>query len=105
MSIGPMTSVFGSPLAQSSGSDVEKARQEAGAQQHASSAAAKADNAAGIAETDGQEHETADRDADGRRIWEINHERRKTDQPETAEPPPAGKDATDDSGNQLDLTG
>lgn len=101
-----MNSVFGSPLAQSSGSDVERAQHDASAEKRVSSAAAKADNAAGIAETDGQDHETADRDADGRRAWEIGADRRKVqEQAEVETPPASSKDATGESGKQLDLTG
>ena len=74
MSVGPMGgvagSVAGSPLAQTKGSEPERAQQEAVAQQRRAESDQKADSAAGIGETDGEDHETAERDADGRRPWE-----------------------------------
>ena len=62
----------------------------------------KAEAAAGVGEPDGEDHETHDRNADGRRPWE--------DQPAPeadAEPPDMrqSKDPSGQSGNLLDLTG
>ena len=112
MSVGPTGSVAGSvagsPLAQTKGSEPERAHQDAVAQQRRIESDQKADAAAGVGETDGEDHETGERDADGRRPWE--------------QPPPAGqadvteeqpdgtarrrsKDATGQSGNLLDLSG
>src|SRR5437016_4103766 len=73
MSVGPMGffgSVAATPLAQTQGSDVDRAAQETAGQGRQANNAAKAENAAGIGETDGQEHGAAERDADGRRLWE-----------------------------------
>ena len=67
MSVGPLGgiagSVAGSPLAQSKGSDVERAQQDAANQTRRTKADQKAENAAGIGEADGEDHEAADRDA------------------------------------------
>jgi hypothetical protein len=104
MSIGPLgaASAAGSPLAQTKGAEVERAQQEVGAQRRRVYHGRQAEAAAGVGEPDGEDHETAERDADGRRPWE--------DQPE---PPDNGavpdttqsKDPSQQSGNLLDLTG
>lgn len=110
MSIGPLGGIAagaaGSPLAQVKGSDVERAQQDSSAQERRAQNELKADNAAGIGETDGEDHETAERDADGRRLWE------KTARPEKGDSdggpssgPRRSKDVTGESGTQLDLTG
>jgi hypothetical protein len=109
MSIGPLAglagSVAGSPLAQTKGSEIERAQHETANQQRRVANDLRADSAAGIGQTDGDSHETNDRDADGRRLWEIslaNPEKDPTD--ETAENPQS-KDASRRSGTLLDLTG
>jgi hypothetical protein len=104
MSIGPLgaASAAGSPLAQTKGADVERAQQELGAQRRRVYHGQKAEAAGGVGEPDGEDHDTHQRDADGRRPWE--------DQPE---PEPAAdlpvvrqnKDPSQQSGNLLDLTG
>ena len=45
--------------------DAERAKQDVASQQRATQAADQADNAAGIGKTDGEGHETNERDADG----------------------------------------
>jgi hypothetical protein len=112
MSIGPLVniagSIAGSPLAQATGSEVERSGQEAGAEQRRVQSDRKADAAAGIGETDGQDHEPAERDADGRRPWEAPPEKKPDDNSDDAQSPPGtkqSKDTTGQSGNLLDLTG
>lgn len=116
MSVGPMGffgSIAATPLSQSKGSDVDRAAQESNGQSGQASNAAKAESAAGIGATDGEEHGAAERDADGRRIWEKSPGKKKptADLPAAppadpdGTPPPLSKDATGESGNQLDLTG
>ncbi len=112
MSVGPMGSVAGSvagsTLAQTQGSETERARQDAGSQQRQIQTDEKAEAAAGIGATDGEDHEAADRDADGRRLWEHDAEEEGTKQPDEepeAQPPRQSKDATGQSGNLLDLSG
>jgi len=111
MSLGPLGGVagsgVGSPLAQATGSDVERAQQDTGSQQRRVNSDQKAENAAGIGETDGEDHETAERDADGRRLWE-EPAKAAGDKPETETAPNSqrqSKDSTGQSGNLLDLTG
>jgi hypothetical protein len=110
MSIGPLGglagSAAGSPLAQTTGSDVERARQEAAAQQTRDTSNQKAETASGIGETDGEDHEAAERDADGRRIWEKQRQKSSEQAGQRTEDrdPPRSKDPTGHSGNLLDLT-
>ena len=73
MSIGPLENAAraaGLYLAQAKGSEVERAHGEVGAQGRKVYHERKAEAAAGIGEPDGNDHETSDRDADGRRPWE-----------------------------------
>jgi len=116
MSVGPLGglagSVAGSPFAQKHGSEVERAAQDRGAQQRKVATDQKAEAAAGIGEADGQDHETAERDADGRRLWEeppeLEEDEFDTDQDaSSAGSPrqPKSKDASGQSGNLLDLSG
>lgn len=109
MSMGPLGgiagSAAGSPLAQTKGSDVERAKDETAAQQRRVQSEKKAESAAGIGETDGEDHETADRDADGRRLWEAQPEADKPEADARGENLRKSKDATGQSGNLLDLSG
>jgi hypothetical protein len=101
-----VASAAGTSLAQSKGSEVERANNEVGAQQRQVFGERKAESAAGIGETDGQDHETAERDADGRRLWEAAGERKKgSDAQDSGSSPPLSKDASGQSGNLLDLSG
>jgi len=108
MSVGPLggiaASAAGSPLAQAKGSDVERTQQDASSQQRRVQADQKAENAAGIGEADGEDHETAERDADGRRLSQPA----AAEEPEghdTHQPNRGSKDSTGQSGNLLDLSG
>ena len=112
MSVGPLggiaASAAGSPLAQAKGSDVERAQQDASSQQRRVQADEKAENAAGIGEADGEDHETAERDADGRRLWEAPPQRAASEEPEghdAHQENRGSKDSTGQSGNLLDLSG
>ena len=112
MSVGPMggtaASAAGSPLAQTRGSETERASQDAGSQQRRIQSDQKAESAAGIGETDGEDHEADQRDADGRRLWEepAGKGEAETAQEEAGPPPERlSKDATGKSGNLLDLSG
>jgi hypothetical protein len=66
----------------------------------------KAENAAGIGETDGEDHEAEERDADGRRLWEEPVNSDGSPQSPQADPDaPRSKDASGQRGNLLDLSG
>jgi hypothetical protein len=109
MSVGPLgffSSIAATPMAQR-GADVERAQQETIRQQGEVKNEAQAEKAAGIGETDGDEHGANERDADGRRPWEIAPNANQ--KPATAEPSASttkqSKDITGTTGGQLDLTG
>jgi hypothetical protein len=108
MSIGSLggvaASVAGSPLAQAKGSETERAEQDVGAQQRKVQSDQKAEAAAGIGETDGENHEPAERDADGRRPWEFPA-RKNPEAGSAAQSPRPSKDTSGQSGNLLDLSG
>src|SRR5215831_2964180 len=89
--------------------DVDRAEQAASVQEGQKINDTKAEQAAGIGQTDGDEHETEERDADGRRIWERTAKKKKdaAGEPsaESAVDTPHSRDATGECGNTLDLTG
>ncbi len=110
MSVGPMTGIAagaaGTPLSQTKGTDAERAAQEAGASQHAARGQLKAESAAGVGEADGQEHQSDDRDANGRVPWRIRRVAKDApadeDAPSAPSPP---KDPGGAAGNLLDVSG
>jgi hypothetical protein len=107
MSMGPLASVAGSPLAQTKGSELDRTQHDANVQQRRAASAQRSESAAGIGETDGQDHETAERDADGRRPWEIPANPKASDAADdpSADQSRQSKDATGQTGSQLDLCG
>ena len=116
MSIGPMAYIGGiaaAPLAQTQGSEVDRAAEESAGQTRQASNEAKAENAAGIGQTDGEEHGANERDADGHRLLEKPLRKKRPARPGaevqaaelTSDEPHLSRDATGDSGGQLDLTG
>ena len=106
MSVGPLggiiTSAAGTPIAQAKGTETERAQQESVNQQRQTQGEYRAEAAAGIGQTDGEDHEASERDADGRSPWK--QPSRSADEPKVAHPP-VSKDATGESGTQLDLSG
>jgi len=112
MSLGPLggipASAAGSPLAQTVGSEVERAQQDTAARERRVQTDQKADNAAGIGQADGEDHETAERDADGRRLWERPPQAESADASEEdslRSERRRSKDASGERGNLLDLSG
>ena len=109
MSIGPTSSIVansvaGTQIAQLKGSEIDRVQNETTAQQRQVQNDAKAESAAGIGETDGQEQSSADRDANGRRPWEQILKSTSTsgeDSQDTAR----SRDISGQSGTQLDLSG
>jgi hypothetical protein len=109
MSIGPLGMIgaaAGSPLAQQKGSDSERVAQDQSTQSREASSAKQAAQAEGIGETE-QDHQTSDRDADGRRVWELAQQNAASqDSAEDEQSQQArSRDATGERGNQFDLTG
>jgi hypothetical protein len=109
MSIGPLSSIAGSiagtSLAQTRGADVDRAQQESAARELRAQSEQKAELAAGIGQADGDDHQTAERDADGRRLWEIPRRRGAADAGNDEPRRPEAPDPTGQSGSILDLSG
>jgi hypothetical protein len=111
MSVGPLGglagTVAGTPLAQTKGTEVERTQQDVKNQQRRVQNDIRAENAAGIGEADGEDHQSAERDADGRRFWEESAGRKTspTPKPNGGPPEPQSKDATGKTGSLLDLSG
>ena len=116
-SVGPLggipASAAGAPLSQARGSDAERNAQDVNSSERRSQSADKAQKAAGIGQTEGDQ-EASERDADGRRLWEDPPgagtedqaaEEKQPDETATPATKPPTKDAYGHAGNQLDLTG
>jgi hypothetical protein len=104
---GLIGSAAGAPLSQTAGSETERAQRDSIAQNRQVQADQKAERAAGIGQTE-QDQETSERDADGRRLWEAQDEKAKTNAQDAEVSEPSvrqSKDATGQSGTKLDLTG
>ena len=108
ISTGIPASIAGIPVAQTSGSEIDRARADTAAQRRTTAAEVLAEKAAGIGETDGENHQTDDRDADGRRVWEFG-DGKKVAKPAAEEEEEVierhSRDVSGESGGQLDLTG
>ena len=107
MSVGPMNSIgsfAGAPLAQTKGSEIDRARQDAVRHEARVREGAKAADAEGIAAADGEEKRTEDRDADGRRLWEFFEQPAANDSQAVVEPQQA-PDAEGIRGGAIDLSG
>ncbi len=112
MSMGPLGmigSAAGAPIAQSQGADVTRSQQEVAGQARETQMNQKAEQASGVGQTE-QHEQASDRDADGRRPWEIGPRRSAADEAAATEPPapesPGGaKDPAGLTGRHLDLQG
>ena len=109
MSIGPsgmIGSLAGSPRSQAKGTDTDRTQQDTSNQSRQVQADQKAENAAGIGETE-QDEQTSERDADGRRLWEKPPEKEQTESAviENLAAPPRSREATKQRGTNLDLSG
>jgi hypothetical protein len=106
---GIPASIAGAPMAQIAGSETDRAKGETAAQARAQSSADKAEKAAGIGATDGEDHTTSDRDADGRRMWEgpARHKTSGANEQADAQTPAEHQsiDPTGQCGGLLDLSG
>jgi hypothetical protein len=117
MSVGPMgfySSIAATPPPPTQTADADRTAQESAGQERQVANETKSESAEGVGQTDGEEHETEDRDADGRRLWEKPLKKKEKAKQAAADSDPAAadpaaahpsKDATGQSGNQLDLTG
>lgn len=103
--LGGLIGAAGAPLSQAKGSDADRAQQATGNHERQAANELKADTAAGIGATDGEDQTASERDADGRRLWEKRGGKRPD--PVPVAPDAAARqsrDASGDCGNQLDLT-
>jgi hypothetical protein len=104
MSVGSLGGIIGSaagvPLSQTGGSETERTGREGAAQERALEGVERSEKAAGIGTTE-QDQEASERDADGRRLWELPPDKNQ----EGDEHPRQSRDATGQCGTQLDLTG
>ena len=102
---GAFASAAGAPLSQLAGAETERASKDASVQQRQAKSNAKSEAAAGIGETE-QDQGTSERDADGRRLWELPPEAaRPGEEPLPSVEHHQVKDPTGIAGNSLDLTG
>ncbi|MBN1588993.1 MAG: hypothetical protein JW888_05725 [Pirellulales bacterium] len=101
---GLTASAAGSPSAQRTGSETDRAAQTA-ATECTIKGLQRAAGAAGVGQTDGESLETDQRDADGRRPWEETPQ--NTRPVDLDEPTPSGRgtDALEGPGTLLDLNG
>jgi hypothetical protein len=102
---GIVGGLAGVPLAQGKGSEVERAQHETTNQERRVQGNTKADDAAGVGATDGEEHQSHERDADGRRLWEAPVKGQQQPGAEAQSAERRSKDPHGECGNQLDLSG
>jgi hypothetical protein len=103
-SLGIVGSLAGTPLTQKA-AEVDKTQRDAADAARQTDAAARAESAQGIGQTE-EESEASERDADGRRLWE--RQQKKPAEQEAAASTSAethAKDPEGISGGILDLTG
>jgi hypothetical protein len=107
MSIGPLGlagALATSPLPQKA-AEVDRTHHESTDRAREAQAEQQAESAAGIGQTE-EDSEAAERDADGRRLWEAPANKRQAGE---TTPPEAdahlSKDPTGESGGQIDLVG
>jgi hypothetical protein len=103
-SLGMIGSMATTSLAQAKGSDVDRVKAESVAHAREVQSANSAELAAGIGDVLDQ-GATSDRDGDGRQVWEWPTAKTPDDTDELAPPPTASRDASGQSGSQLDLMG
>jgi hypothetical protein len=103
---GIVTSAAGAPLSQTAGSETERVQKDALHQQRQTDSSQQAERAAGIGQTD-EDQQSSERDADGRRLWEAPAKLQEKSAKEETTPAVVrqSKDASGQSGTQLDLTG
>ena len=103
-SLGIVGSLAGTALTQKA-AEVDKTQRDAADAARQTDAAARAESAQGIGQTE-EESEASERDADGRRLWE-RQQKKPPEEEQTASTPPEthGKDPEGISGGILDLTG
>jgi hypothetical protein len=101
-----VASAAATPMAQAKGSEADRVRQETVVHERAVESTAEAEAAEGIGTTN-EEQAASDRDADGRRPWEIGpqDDGQRGENSDSREPGQRSKDPTGQAGSQLDLSG
>src|SRR5262245_26041016 len=100
-SLGVLGSLAGTALPQRT-AETDRAERESSLQERAAEATQKAENAAGIGQTE-EDSQASERDADGRRPWEqpIRLIQKNSSVEQTESAPPLSKDPSGASGSQL----
>ncbi len=104
---GLLSSAAGTALSQTSGSETDRAQKESLTQIRGIEAEQHAERSAGIGQTE-QDQESSERDADGRRLWEVPVNAKKKNAEQLSDgvaESRQSKDATGQSGTKLDLMG
>jgi len=104
-SLGIVGSLAAAPQSQRA-AETDKTQQAAAEQTRSADASERAELAAGIGQT-AEDSEAADRDADGRRLWEKPAPKKNEQTLEDRQPsaPGLAKDPTGACGGELDLVG
>ena len=105
--LGIVATAAATQLAQTRGSEVERIQQETAVHERAVESTAEAEAAEGIGTTS-EEQAASDRDADGRRPWEIGSREKSVDSANLtgdSSSSQRAKDPTGQAGSQLDLSG
>jgi hypothetical protein len=105
-SFGIVGSLAGSPLAQKA-PEADKVQKEGTDRTRQTDADARAESAAGIGQTE-EESQASDRDADGRRPWEVGHRKAVAEiatEPAADGSASATKDPSGDCGSLIDISG
>lgn len=105
-SLGIVGSLAGTALTQKA-AEVDKTQRDAADAARQTDASARAESAQGIGQTE-EESEASERDADGRRLWERQQQKKKPIEEVQAASTPAeihAKDPEGLSGGIVDLTG
>jgi hypothetical protein len=100
--LGWVGSIAAATTAQAKAADVDKAKHDTAASQVRDQSAERSQEAAGIGRTH-EDAQSQDRDADGRRPWEIPlHEKNAPGDSEAL--PPRSKDPSRQTGEQIDFS-
>jgi hypothetical protein len=103
-SLGIIGSLASTPLPQKA-AEADKVQRDATDQSRAVQGEVAAEAAAGIGETE-EDSQAAERDADGRRLWEAPPKPRPDEVLPASDPAPQlSKDPTGEAGGELDLVG
>jgi len=110
MSVGSsslLIAAVAAPLAQSRGTEIDRAQQVAAAHERQLRSEALADSAGGIAAADGEDNQAGDRDADGRLPWQMQPSAEQDEEASAGKPSRARRTTQEpapQSGLRLDVT-